>query len=606
MSDTSRVPSPPFSPAASLRLLCVFVALAQPGIGIGAIISYPFAALMPKWVRRASAGFALVLLVELRAQIVWLWPWRQLWLELAPPSLHWGVATLVIPWASLVTELLAAPLLVAIWRWAAALDANSLEGRIREEATIDARRWESVEGTVRRHPAHWFKGGRHFSPAHPPGSVRLGRDVESGCPVDLTHEETRRAVTILGVPGSGKTTTIAVLADGRVGAGHAVVLVDLKGTGLRSIAMNTAERHQVPFRLVDPLDPDTLGLAFAGDAPDIANHIASGIGRGEGNATFYSDAARVTLTAVIAGLQAVHPGERISLDSILAPMASPAALRELGRAAGGKTGQRLMERADALHDDRSLRTAVSGLSERMTGVAIGRFQRLFEGSRPVLDWSDAFGSAGVTYISLPTLAATGDTAVMSQFLLGAILQECHRRQRAIEHGEPCVPALLAVDEVPALQSDMLALLLLQSRSALVSVATGSQILGDDPVLRGALLGAGVIIAHTLAAPDAPLVAEVWGTHPRISLTKRLSPGGVTGDGTATTSEAYRFHPNLLRRLNVGTAAVSVDGGRRSMLVAITPIDTDTGIQTRRSGRIGRLLSLVGRHEMTRKGGQVSD
>jgi hypothetical protein len=499
-----------------------------------------------------------------------------------------------MPWASFGTELLAAPLLIACWRWSAALEATSLQGRIREEARLDARRWAAVEGEHRGHIAHRFKRATSYSPAHPLGAVRLGCDVETGLPVDLTHEETRRGVTILGVPGSGKTTTIAVLSDGRVAAGHAVVLVDLKGTGLRSVAMHAAERHRVPFRLVDPLDPDTLGLAFTGDAPDIANHLASGIGRGEGNAAFYGDAARVTLTAVIAGLQAEHKAERLSLASILAPMASPAALRELGRAAGGTIGQRLMERADAIHGDRSISMAVRGLSERLTGVALGRFQRLFEENRALLDWSDAFGSVGVTYLSLPTLAATGDTAVMSQFLLGAILQECHRRQRAIEGGEACLPALLAVDEAPAVQSDMLPLLLLQSRSALVSVVTGSQILGEDAMLRGALLGAGVIVAHTLAAPDAEPVAQVWGTTDRISLTTRLSPAGETGDGTATAAEAYRFHPNLLRRLDVGQAALSVDGGRRSMLVQIAPVLSESGLANGKHVWLRRIISRLGR------------
>lgn len=84
-------------------------------------------------------------------------------------------------------------------------------------------------------------------------------NVTDGRPFDLGANELAQHVFIPGAPGGGKTTTIVRLADGALSAGYAVAIVDCKGSGLGGEARKLASRYGVPFTIVDPHDPDSLG-----------------------------------------------------------------------------------------------------------------------------------------------------------------------------------------------------------------------------------------------------------------------------------------------------------------------------------------------------------
>src|SRR5438105_4323686 len=106
--------------------------------------------------------------------------------------------------------------------------------------------------------------------AHPPGAIRLGTEAVSRRPFDLPLDALGRHVFLPGLTGEGKTTTIIRLADGALAGGYGVVIVDCKG-GLGDDVRALAERHGVPFSIVSPTDPASLGYnPCIGDPIDIS------------------------------------------------------------------------------------------------------------------------------------------------------------------------------------------------------------------------------------------------------------------------------------------------------------------------------------------------
>jgi hypothetical protein len=66
-------------------------------------------------------------------------------------------------------------------------------------------------------------------------------------------------VTLLGLTGSGKTTTAERLAEGAVASGVALLVVDAKGASLRAAARRLAAAGGLAYREVVPGAPGTLG-----------------------------------------------------------------------------------------------------------------------------------------------------------------------------------------------------------------------------------------------------------------------------------------------------------------------------------------------------------
>jgi hypothetical protein len=67
-----------------------------------------------------------------------------------------------------------------------------------------------------------------------------------------------------------------------------------------------------------------------------------------------------------------------------------------------------------------------------------------------------------------------------------------------------------------------------------------------------------VIAHRQSVPDsAELIARVAGTRPTWSSTEQLRRSVPTGHGSRTRSREFAIHPDVIRTLDCGSAAVSV-------------------------------------------------
>jgi hypothetical protein len=101
----------------------------------------------------------------------------------------------------------------------------------------------------------------------------------------------------------------------------------------------------------------------------------------------------------------------------------------------------------------------------------------------------------------------------------------------------------------------------------------TQFLPDDPNLKKAVLQSGLLIAHRLEAKDAEEVAAQFGTKPSWKVTQQIDwESGESQKGSIRDVEEYVVHPNTLRKLPVGQAAVRTVVTDRHAIVAVFPVD----------------------------------
>ncbi len=394
-----------------------------------------------------------------------------------------------------------------------------------------------------------------------------GRTFALAVPVELSQH-----ATLLGVTGSGKTTTAARLADGGLANGMGVIVVDAKGGGLRAIARKLATRAGVKYRELIPGSPESLGYnpCAYGTRSQIADKLVSAYAHGP-NAEIYRLIAQEALAILVGVLQAL--GEPVTVSRLR---------QELDHKRMPGLAHRVRDVAPRLGEDLSdLATrgrvaveALEGMRARFGALLHGVYGELFEKQGEQLDLQEALGSSGMTYIGLPALAVSKDTALMARVLIQDLKQAAYVQ---LQQDRP-MPALLILDEFAALDDPaQICDLLRQAREAWIATVVSTQHLPDPEsayALRAALLGAGLLIAHRCGPEDAEAVAAVIGTEKGSEVTRQIEGGTNTGAGSVRRVDRYVVHPNTIKQLPTGDAIVLVQVGERR--VATIRVFCETG------------------------------
>jgi len=213
--------------------------------------------------------------------------------------------------------------------------------------------------------------------------------------------------------------------------------------------------------------------------------------------------------------------------------------------------------------------AFEGMRSRLGALLHGEYGAVFDGEGPQLDLRAALASPGITYLSLPALAVSQDTALMARVLIQDLKQAAFERLRQPE----AAPAMLVLDEFAALDDpEQINDLLRQAREARVATVVSTQQLPDPRTahaLRGALLGAGLLIAHRIGPDDADAVARVIGTERGVQVTRTLGGGGAPTRRSVRTVDHFAVDPNVIKQLATGEAVVlSVAATRRVATVRV--------------------------------------
>ena len=535
-------------------MLLALSALCQPGLLVGAAVAAPtlLRNSSPAWFRWGVAIATAWIAIHFVSVAVWAWPERlagtaatSLW----PPewSLRPSLANLA---PSLADEALGGPLWLLAFRWEEMVRTGRLSHVVMRQAKTKLAHQKAFISHL--------KPGGLLAMTHPHGFLRLGTESTAGKPFDLALPASlARHVTVLGKTGSGKTTTALRLMEGAINSGYPVVIVDAKGLGsLRRSAETIATG--MPFQVVAPGDPQTLRYnPCTGTPAQVSNKLIGAFAYGP-EAEIYKNIVQETLPIVVRGLQAIH--EPVNLVSIAEALDQKPMLGLAARV-GDKDDAARKLLVDFSQRGSLYTSAFAGMRARLGALMHGEFAEVFapEGTRPALDLAGSLGRPGVTYISLPTMASSEDVGLMARVLVQDIKQVAAGR---IATGAT-EPALLLLDEFAALQeAEQLNDLLLQAREAGIACVVCTQFLpaaAQAPLLRAALMGPGVFIAHQCGAEDAEPVAQLFGTETRLDWTQQIdNQTGYSEKGTVRPVHEYLIHPDVLRSLPRGKAAIRAD------------------------------------------------
>ena len=545
----------------------------------------------------ASASFIVLI-----RQVAWMWPFGlfvpgRLY-DLMPPSSADALGSVV--GRSCAIEQLLGPALFLAFDALLGYREHTLSAGLYHQAPRNAegergRWWQSFGSPLwsQRYDPN-MAAGSAVDPSHPNGSIRLGVDRDNRRRAfDLTPDELRQHVFAPGASGSGKTTTLARIADGAMGHGYGLVIVDCKGVGLGSTAQMLARRHGLPYYTVDPDDPDSLGYnACAGDPADVTNKLIGAFSFGaEGE--IYKQVAMSVVPVLVRGLMAAdRPVTLASVTDVCDPAATAQLARQVAQAhthvqTNGDGGLSDAAR-NALHDQLMRLSEAEGVGKAGATSLLYRFGALLQGkfgplftTTPALDWDALLSTPCVVYVSLAATAASEDVELMGRVIAQDLKQLCGRRLRAIQRGETIVPTIIAFDEFAALkEADQITDLLLQARQAEMPVLLSTQFLPESIPIRKAALSAGLLIAHRLESQDAEDVAAQFGTRNRWKVTYQTNwETGETEKGSIRTVDEFVIHPNVIRRLAVGQAAVRSVPTARHCIVQVMQVAPPTSDPT---------------------------
>ncbi|MGA8015325.1 MAG: type IV secretion system DNA-binding domain-containing protein [Candidatus Dormiibacterota bacterium] len=407
---------------------------------------------------------------------------------------------------------------------------------------------------------------------HPPGAVRLGIDSLTRRPFDIPLPRgVAQHVTLLGLTGTGKTTTAERLAEGTAASGFAVLIVDAKGASLHQAARRLAETRGLEYQELVPGSPVTLGYnpCAIGSRSQVADKLVSAFTHGPSGQVYRVIAAE-TLSVLVGVLR--------SLDE---PVTIRRLRRELDRTRMPGLAHRARDVAPDLAADLAdlakrrgvTLEAFEGMRARLGALLHGEYGAILDGDGTQIDLAGALSAARVTYLSLPALAVSQDTALMARVLIQDLKQAAFER---LQQPDPA-PALLILDEFAALDDPtQINDLLRQAREARVGAVVSTQQLPDSRTassLRGALLGAGLLITHRVGAGDAEAVAQAIGSVRGVRVSRSFEGGKEAGRRSVQTVDRPLVDPNLLKRLRTGEAVVlsaAADDRRIATVMVLSP------------------------------------
>ncbi|MCA1688885.1 MAG: type IV secretion system DNA-binding domain-containing protein [Actinobacteria bacterium] len=380
---------------------------------------------------------------------------------------------------------------------------------------------------------------------------------------------------IVGATGSGKTVTEAWIVAQAVGHGHGAVIVDPKGDDLlRGEARAAALRAGRPFIEWTPTGPTIYNPYAHGSTSEIVDKALAAEPYTEPH--YLRQAQRYLAHAV----RTLHAAGETASPARMVELMDPRALEVLSRRLADVEQARLAWRyLDGL--DPRQRAGLSGTRDRLAILAESEIGPWLDpagpaAGAPVLDLLEAVRWRAVVYFRLDA----DRLPLVARMLAAAIVQDLLTVAAALQ-GDP-MPTLVAVDEFSAIAPDGVARLFGRGRSAGFSLllatqeladleagSTGSSAGGSTALLEQVLGNLATLIAHRQGVPEsADLIASIGGTRPVWQTSQTTSGYAGTARGTRSRSREYLIHPNAIKTLPTGTAAVIVAGSGRASLARI--------------------------------------
>ena len=405
---------------------------------------------------------------------------------------------------------------------------------------------------------------RRAGRSEPAGAITIGEDSRRRTVAIPLGRTNGSHTLIVGATGSGKTVTEALIVGRAIEHGLGAVIVDPKGDALlRECARDAARRAGRAFLQWTPSGPSTYNPYGHGTAGEIADKALAGEHYSEPH---YLRQAQRYLAHAVRALDAV--GQSATPARLLELM-DPRRLELLARSVPDEAdARRLFDYLDAL--DTRQRSGLSGTRDRLAILAeseLGRWLHPATGV-PALDLLEAVRGGAVSYFCLEA----DRLPLLSRMLAAAIVGDLLTIAASCQSAP--VPTLVAIDEFSAIAAEGVARLFGRARAAGFSLLLATQELADlraaAPELLEQVLGnVETVIAHRQSVPDsAELIARIAGTRLAWSSTEQLAHAIPTGRSTRSRSREFAIHPDVIRTLACGSAAVSVASAGRCSVARI--------------------------------------
>ena len=386
-----------------------------------------------------------------------------------------------------------------------------------------------------------------------PGTVPIGVDG-TGRTVAIPLGRTSGTHTlIVGATGSGKTVTQTLIVASAIERGLGAVIIDPKGDSfLRERAHGAAALAGRPFMEWTPSGPSTYNPYAHGSPGEIADKALAGERYSEPH--YLRQAQRYLGHAA----RALAATKQTATPALLLELMDPRRLELLARSIPDEThAQQVFGYLDSL--DPRQRGGLTGTRDRLAILAESELAPWLHPAAgvPALDLLEAVRAGAVAYFALEA----DRLPLLSRMLAAAIVGDLLTIAAGCQ-AEPA-PTLIAIDEFSAIAPEAVARLFGRARAAGFSLLLATQELADlraaAPELLEQVLGnVETVVAHRQSVPDsAELIARIAGTRPAWSSTEQLEHAIPTGRVSRSRSREFAIHPDAIRTLERGTAAVAV-------------------------------------------------
>src|SRR3954462_10422603 len=369
-----------------------------------------------------------------------------------------------------------------------------------------------------------------------------------------------RHALVVGATGSGKTVTQAFIAGRLIRAGHGAVVIDPKGDRLLHDELEYAARKaRRALRVWTPEGPAVYNPFAHGTDTELADKVLAGESYTEPH--YLRQAQRYLGHAVRALKGAGRPVTVITLSEAVVPDH----LESLGRALPDAQAKQVHDYVDGLSAEQ--RRGLAGTRDRLAILAESDVADYLWSEKPTRHHIDLLAAVRRRDVVLFRLDADR-RPLLAGMLAAAIVQDLLTIAAELHH-QP-VPTLVLVDEFSAVAPGGVVRLFGRGRSAGLSLVLGTQEVGDlpppdPPALADQVLGnITTLIAHRQVVPaSAETVAGVIGTRGAWTTTERtetfLGASAPSGAGTRTRTREFVIHPDTVKHLPTGTAAVTSPG-----------------------------------------------
>ena len=422
------------------------------------------------------------------------------------------------------------------------------------------------------------------------GDFVLGKSLLHGKEFRLTERNLGYHVDMIAPSGAGKTTTLKSLIADRIGRGHGVIFLDLKGEFDVVSWIYRAAKHfgrEEEIRLLS-LTNRELSVPYNpikhGSAHELHSQLMNAMPWSE---EYYRKIASVALMTVLRGLCEYRDktGERFTLLHLYSLLERPGLLRafneKLARL-GCPSSQDIARLAEQL-DRPSEKDKLSGLVANLNLLIFSAAGPLLteDAARGSFDFKEAVDEGRISYFLMNSLKLKESASVLGKMILQDLMSFVGERYAQIDRGTPHRPITLIIDEFASFAIPEFIEFMDRARGAGIGIVIAHQSRADlraiSPEFQERIEANSntTIVSGIKSSQDAEHYAGMIGTRTVEKETRQVEDGlfwdNHTGMKSIREVEEYVVHPNQLKELKQGQVfAVSRTIDPRWGLVQIPP------------------------------------